>query len=247
MAARAVRIGVIAYRREDMDHIGAWGFHGEKVDVHEDDVERFDSLNGEPAEAMPPAAPVVEDGQPDGQPDAEALDGTVAPKGGASLADGVVPRRLVASSSHFHRCAALLEPAGGVRIHVAGVDLVRDAAGAFRVLEDNLRTPSGISYVIENRRAMTHVFPELFASHRIRRVADYPLRLLEAFRATAPPGVDDPCVVVLTPGIHNSAYFEHSFLAQQMGVELVEGRDLVCRDQRVDMRTTGGEPRVGGV
>ncbi len=86
MAARAVRIGVIAYRREDMDHIGAWGFHGEKVDVHEDDVERFDSLNGEPAEAMPPAAPVVEDGQPDGQPDADALDGTVAPKGGASLA-----------------------------------------------------------------------------------------------------------------------------------------------------------------
>jgi len=163
---------------------------------------------------------------------------------GEILADGVVPRRLVASSSHFHRCAAALEPAGGVRIHVAGVDLVRDGAGAFRVLEDNLRTPSGVSYVIENRRAMTHVFPELFASHRIRRVADYPQRLLEAFRATAPPGVDDPCVVVLTPGIHNSAYFEHSFLARQMGVELVEGRDLVCRDQRVYMRTTGGEQRV---
>jgi uncharacterized circularly permuted ATP-grasp superfamily protein len=160
------------------------------------------------------------------------------------LADGVVPRRLVASSSHFHRCAAQLEPAGGVRIHVAGVDLVRDAAGAFRVLEDNLRTPSGVSYVIENRRAMTHVFPELFASHRIRRVADYPQRLLEALRATSPPGVDRPCVVVLTPGIHNSAYFEHSFLARQMGVELVEGRDLVCRDQRVFMRTTGGEQRV---
>ena len=123
---------------------------------------------------------------------------------------------------------------------MAGVDLVRDGAGRFRVLEDNLRTPSGISYVIENRRAMTHVFPELFASHRIRRVADYPQRLLEAFRATAPPGVDDPCVVVLTPGVHNAAYFEHSFLARQMGVELVEGRDLVCRDQRVYMRTTGG-------
>ena len=112
------------------------------------------------------------------------------------------------------------------------------------MLEDNLRTPSGISYVIENRRAMTHVFPELFASHRIRRVADYPQRLLEALRITAPPGVGDPCVVVLTPGIHNSAYFEHSFLARQMGVELVEGRDLVCRDQRVYMRTTGGEQRV---
>ena len=112
------------------------------------------------------------------------------------------------------------------------------------MLEDNLRTPSGISYVVENRRAMTHVFPELFASHRIRRVADYPPRLLEAFRATAPPGVDDPSVVVLTPGIHNAAYFEHSFLARQMGVELVEGRDLVCRDQLVYMRTTAGEQRV---
>ncbi len=163
---------------------------------------------------------------------------------GEILADGVVPRRLVASSSHFHRCVAGLDPAGGVRVHVAGVDLVRDGAGCFRVLEDNLRTPSGISYVIENRRAMTHVFPELFASHRIRRVADYPQRLLEAFRSTAPPGVDDPTVVVLTPGIHNAAYFEHSFLARQMGVELVEGRDLVCRDQRVYMRTTAGEQHV---
>jgi uncharacterized circularly permuted ATP-grasp superfamily protein len=166
---------------------------------------------------------------------------------GEILADGVVPRRLVASSSHFHRAAAGFEPAGGVRVHVAGIDLVRDAAGSFCVLEDNLSIPSGISYVIENRRAMTHVFPELFASHRIRRVADYPLRLLEALRATAPPGVDDPCVVVLTPGIHNAAYFEHSFLARQLGVELVEGRDLVCRDQQVFMRTTSGEQQVNVV
>jgi uncharacterized circularly permuted ATP-grasp superfamily protein len=163
---------------------------------------------------------------------------------GEILADGVIPRRLVASSSHFHRAVAGIEPPLGVRIHVAGIDLVRDASGNFRVLEDNVRTPSGISYVIENRRAMTHVFPELFASHRIRRVADYPQRLLEALRATSPPGVDDPCVVVLTPGIHNAAYFEHSYLARQMGVELVEGRDLVCRDQRVYMRTTAGEQRV---
>jgi uncharacterized circularly permuted ATP-grasp superfamily protein len=163
---------------------------------------------------------------------------------GEILADGVVPRRLVASSSHYHRAVQGLDPVGGVRVHVAGIDLVRDDAGSFRVLEDNLRTPSGISYVVENRRAMTHVFPELFASHRIRRVADYPLRLLEAFRGTAPPGVEDPTIVVLTPGIHNSAYFEHSFLARQMGVELVEGRDLICRDQRVFMRTTGGEQQV---
>jgi uncharacterized circularly permuted ATP-grasp superfamily protein len=163
---------------------------------------------------------------------------------GEILADGVVPRRLIVSSSHFHRSASGFEPAGGVRVHVAGVDLVRDVSGNFLVLEDNLRTPSGISYVIENRRAMTHVFPELFGQYRIRRVADYPQRLLEALRATAPPAVDDPCIAVLTPGVNNSAYFEHSFLARQMGVELVEGRDLVCRNEVVFMRTTAGEQRV---
>ncbi|MDQ1481716.1 MAG: hypothetical protein QOI44_2577, partial [Actinomycetota bacterium] len=110
--------------------------------------------------------------------------------------------------------------------------------------EDNLRTPSGISYVVENRRAMTHVFPELFAAHRVQPVSDYPSRLLQTLRATAPRGVDDPRVVLLTPGVHNSAYFEHSFLARQMGVELVEGRDLVCRNNVVYMRTTSGEERV---
>ena len=104
-----------------------------------------------------------------------------------------------------------------MRIHVAGVDLVRDGAGDFRVLEDNLRVPSGISYVVENRRAMTRVFPELFASHRVRRVDSYPIKLLEALRRTAPNGVADPCVVVLTPGVHNSAYFEHSFLGPPDG------------------------------
>ncbi len=163
---------------------------------------------------------------------------------GEILGDGVVPRRLVTSSTHFHRAVAGLDPPGGVRVHVAGIDLVRDGAGRYLVLEDNLRTPSGISYVIENRRAMTHVFPELFASHEVRRVADYPARLLECLRATAPSGVENPNVVVLTPGVHNAAYFEHSFLARQMGVELVEGRDLVCRDQGVFMRTTDGEQRV---
>ena len=160
------------------------------------------------------------------------------------LEDGVVPRRLVLSSNHFHREATGIDPANGVHIHVAGIDLVRDGEGQFRVLEDNLRTPSGISYVIENRRAMTHVFPELFASHRVRPVGDYPAHLLEALRAATPPGRDDPTVVVLTPGVHNSAYFEHSFLARQMGVELVEGRDLISRDGVVFMRTTAGEQRV---
>ena len=155
-----------------------------------------------------------------------------------------MPRRLVVTSKHFHRAVAGVEPAGDVRVHVAGIDLVRDGDGRLRVLEDNVRTPSGISYVVENRRAMTHVFPELFASHRVRPVADYPARLLEVLRATAPTGVADPTVVVLTPGVHNAAYFEHSFLAGQMGVELVEGRDLVCRDNHVFMRTTAGEEPV---
>jgi uncharacterized circularly permuted ATP-grasp superfamily protein len=158
--------------------------------------------------------------------------------------DGVVPRRLVLSSTHMHREVAGVEPPNGVRVHVAGIDLIRGADGRYRVLEDNLRTPSGISYMIENRRAMTHVFPELFASHRVRPVADYPSHLLEALRAAAPARREDPTVVVLTPGIHNSAYFEHSFLARQMGVALVEGRDLACRDGVVVMRTTAGEQRV---
>jgi uncharacterized circularly permuted ATP-grasp superfamily protein len=164
---------------------------------------------------------------------------------GEVLADGVVPRRLVITSTHFHRPAAGIEPANGVRIHVAGIDLIRDVDGRFRVLEDNLRTPSGVSYVVENRRTMARVLPDLFASHRIRPVAEYPARLLEALRAAAPlTAGGDPTVVVLTPGVFNSAYFEHSFLARQMGVELVEGRDLVCRDGTVYMRTTEGEQRV---
>ena len=150
---------------------------------------------------------------------------------GEILADGVVPRRLVTSSTHFHagrgRHRAAQRRAGPRGRHRPRP---RRATARFRVLEDNLRTPSGISYVVENRRAMTHVFPELFASHRVRPVADYPATLLEALRAAAPAGADDPTVVVLTPGVHNSAYFEHAFLARQMGVELVEGRDLVCRD-----------------
>lgn len=163
---------------------------------------------------------------------------------GRILADGVVPRRLVTTSEHFSRPAAHINPANSVRVHVAGIDVVRGADGRFVVLEDNLRVPSGISYVVENRRTMASVFPELFTSQRVRPVADYGARLYEALRRSAPPGVVDPTVVVLTPGIHNSAYFEHTFLARQMGVELVEGRDLVCRDNVVRMRTTEGERRV---
>ena len=162
----------------------------------------------------------------------------------AVLADGVVPRSVIVTSSNFQRAVAGLEPPGGVRVHVAGIDLVRGEDGAFRVLEDNVRVPSGVSYVMENRRAVSQVFPEAFASHRIEPVSDYPRRLLQALRAAAPEGVDDPTVVVLTPGAHNSAYFEHALLARGMGVELVEGRDLVCVGNRVRMRTTGGERGV---
>jgi uncharacterized circularly permuted ATP-grasp superfamily protein len=163
---------------------------------------------------------------------------------GQILADGVVPRALVTTATQFRRSVMGIHPANGVRVHVSGVDLVRGGDGRFYVLEDNLRTPSGISYVIENRRTMARVFPELFTSHRVRQVNSYPARLLEALRAAAPEGVADPTVVVLTPGVHNSAYFEHTFLAGQMGVELVEGRDLVCRENVVFMRSTEGDQRV---
>ncbi|WP_228002305.1 circularly permuted type 2 ATP-grasp protein [Nocardia australiensis] len=160
------------------------------------------------------------------------------------LRDKVIPRRLVTSCQHFHREAAGLVPPNGVRIHVAGIDLIRDEHGEFRVLEDNLRSPSGVSYVMENRRTMARVFPDLFFSHRVRAVGDYPTHLLRALRASAAPNEADPTVVVLTPGVYNSAYFEHSLLARQMGVELVEGRDLFCRDNVVYMRTTAGERQV---
>ncbi|MEA5454404.1 circularly permuted type 2 ATP-grasp protein [Sinomonas sp. JGH33] len=159
-------------------------------------------------------------------------------------ADGVVPRRIITSSKHFHRQVHGFEPAGGVRVHISGIDIVRDGAGTFRVLEDNVRVPSGVSYVLENRRAMAKGLPEAFSEQPIRPVEEYPRRLLSALRKTAPAGVDDPTVVVLTPGVFNSAYFEHTLLAGLMGVELVEGRDLICRGNRVYMRTTAGEQRV---
>ncbi|KOX12834.1 hypothetical protein ADK67_45395 [Saccharothrix sp. NRRL B-16348] len=158
--------------------------------------------------------------------------------------DGVLPRRLITSCEHFHREATLLKPPNGVRLHVSGVDLVRDESGTFRVLEDNLRCPSGVSYVMENRRTMARVFPDLFARHRVRSVGDYAVHLLRALRNAAAPNAADPNVVVLTPGVANSAYFEHSLLARQMGVELVEGRDLFCRDNVVYLRTTEGERQV---
>ncbi|MEP7055270.1 MAG: circularly permuted type 2 ATP-grasp protein [Actinomycetota bacterium] len=160
------------------------------------------------------------------------------------LKDRIVPHALVTTSTHFHRPAAGIRPANGVRIHLSGIDLVRDGQGVMRVLEDNLRVPSGISYVVENRRTMARVFPGLFLQQHVEPVAGHVALLLEALRAAAPAGVDDPTVVLLTAGVYNSAYFEHTFLARKMGIELVEGRDLYCRDNVLYMRTTGGEDRV---
>ncbi|MEZ5089836.1 MAG: circularly permuted type 2 ATP-grasp protein [Micropruina sp.] len=154
--------------------------------------------------------------------------------------DGVIPRRVVASSPHFHRVMHGVVPPNGVRVHVSGIDLIRDNDGVFRVLEDNVRVPSGVSYVMTNRRAMFSALPEVTNRHRIRPVEQYPLQLLAALRAAAPNGISDPNVVVLTPGVYNSAYFEHALLARMMGVELVEGRDLVCQAGRVRVRTTQG-------
>jgi uncharacterized circularly permuted ATP-grasp superfamily protein len=163
---------------------------------------------------------------------------------GRVFADGVVPRSLITSSIHMHRAVHGFNPPNGVRVHVAGIDLVRDEAGAFRVLEDNVRVPSGVSYVIENRRAMTQSIPAVFGEHRVHPVHEYPARLLTALRAAAPAGVNEPTVAVLTPGIYNAAYFEHALLARLMGVELLEGRDLVCRNNKLRMRTTDGERPV---
>jgi len=162
----------------------------------------------------------------------------------AAVRDGVIPAALISSSTHFHRRAAGIESANGVRIHVAGIDVIRDEVGEWRVLEDNVRVPSGVSYVISNRRVMAQTLPELFTSMRVRPVGDYPNKLLQALRASAPEGVEDPTVVVLTPGVYNSAYYEHTLLARLMGVELVEGRDLFCSGGRVWMRTTAGPTRV---
>lgn len=162
----------------------------------------------------------------------------------AAVRDGVIPAKLISTSNHFHRQAVGIRSANGVRIHVAGIDLIRDHLGEWRVLEDNVRVPSGVSYVISNRRVMAQTLPELFVEMSVRPVGDYPQKLLQALQASAPEGVDEPTIVVLTPGVYNSAYFEHTLLARLMGVELVEGRDLFCSNGRVWMRTTAGPKRV---
>ena len=164
------------------------------------------------------------------------------------LKAGVVPAEQVLGNSQFRKEMMGVALPGNIYSHVSGIDIVRagaaDGSGTYYVLEDNLRVPSGVSYMLENRKMMMRLFPELFSLHRIAPVAHYPDLLLETLLGVAPAGVNEPTVVVLTPGMYNSAYFEHAFLAQQMGVELVEGQDLMVRNGFVYMRTTQGPKRV---
>jgi uncharacterized circularly permuted ATP-grasp superfamily protein len=160
---------------------------------------------------------------------------------------GIVPWSLIVSRPSFARSVHGVRACGGVYCHVSGCDLVRGGDGRWRVLEDNVRTPSGISYVLENRLAMTRLMPELFAGQRIRAVEHYPSLLLDALRAVAPATEGDPNIVLWTPGPLNAAYFEHAFLARQMGIELVEASDLVVRDAVCYMRTTAGLQRIHAI
>ena len=160
------------------------------------------------------------------------------------LKDRVISEEIIRSATSFRPSCVSLDPPLDVWCHITGTDLIRDRDGQIYVLEDNLRCPSGASYVLQNRQLMKRTFPLVFEASQIRPVDDYPNRLLEMLLSLAPAHLSTPTVAVLTPGIYNSAYFEHSFLAQQMGVELVEGRDLVVADGFVQMRTTTGLERV---
>jgi uncharacterized circularly permuted ATP-grasp superfamily protein len=160
------------------------------------------------------------------------------------LADGVIPRELIFSCRHYRREMRGVSVCGDVYVSVAGTDLVRLPDGSFAVLEDNLRVPSGVSYMLTNRQVIKRVFPALFESYDVRPIDHYGQALLATLRALAPPHRPDPAIVLLTPGVYNSAYFEHTFLARQMGIELVEGRDLFVHDNIVYMRTTAGPRRV---
>lgn len=159
---------------------------------------------------------------------------------GKILRDGVVPADLILANASFCPAMQGIDVAHGTYVHVCGVDLVRGSDGAFRVLEDNARTPSGVSYVVENRHLTQRAFPDLMRRIAVRRVSDYGIRLVDALAELAPAGIADPQIVLLSPGVYNAAYFEHVFLAREMGVPLVEGRDLVIENDRVFMQTIEG-------
>jgi uncharacterized circularly permuted ATP-grasp superfamily protein len=154
--------------------------------------------------------------------------------------DGVIPAFYILSGKHFRREFVGFNVPKDIYIHVCGSDLIRGSDGAYMVLEDNGRCPSGVSYVLENRRAMKRSFPDMFERIGVRPVDQYPQELLKMLQYICPPGVPNPTIALLTPGAYNSAYFEHTYLARQMGIEIVEGRDLVVTDARVFMRTTKG-------
>ncbi len=160
------------------------------------------------------------------------------------LTTGTIPAEVVLGATHYLPALKGIRPPAGVRLHISGIDLVRDGKGVFRVLEDNLRTPSGVSYVLENRLLSKRLIPQLFEAARVRQVNHYPARLAAALRSVSPVDPDLSTVVVLTPGPYNSAYFEHSFLARQMGVELVQGADLFVDDDRLFLHTTRGRRQV---
>jgi uncharacterized circularly permuted ATP-grasp superfamily protein len=163
---------------------------------------------------------------------------------GKILAQGVIPREIVYSCQHFRRQMRGLQVPRNVYVAIAGTDLLRLKSGEYVVLEDNLRVPSGVSYMLTNRRIMKRTLPHLFHSYGVRPIEHYTQALLSTLRSIAPEGRLEPSIVLLTPGVYNSAYFEHTYLARQMGIELVEGRDLVIHDNVVYMRTTGGLKRV---
>ncbi len=160
------------------------------------------------------------------------------------LSYGVLPESMVLQHPQYRRQMVGLDLPQEIYAHIAGIDIVRAGAGEYYVLEDNLRVPSGVSYMLENRKMMMRLFPGLFATQAVAPVEHYPDSLLETLHSVAPDGQDEPTVAVLTPGSFNSAYFEHALLAQQMGVELVEGQDLFVSDETVYMRTTHGPRRV---
>ena len=160
------------------------------------------------------------------------------------IKDKIIPAELVFSCPHFLREVADIQVPHDIFIHISGIDLIRGDNGVFYVLEDNLRTPSGVSYMLENREITKRLFPELVASSRIRRVSNYPLLLHEILLSLSPAQISNPNVVLLTPGIYNSAYYEHAFLARQMGIALVEGRDMVVDNNKVYMKTTQGLQQV---
>jgi uncharacterized circularly permuted ATP-grasp superfamily protein len=157
---------------------------------------------------------------------------------------GIIPPERIFANAQYRPEMQGVDVARQVYSHISGVDIVRAGSGEFYVLEDNLRVPSGVSYMMEDRKMMMRLFPDLFSKYKVAPVAHYPDLLLETLRSVAPHGIDDPTVVVMTPGAYNSAYFEHAFLAQQMGVELVEGKDMFVDDMHVYMRTTRGPKRV---